>query len=106
MGTQRDAQDPHPGRDQKPKLSLAGRLDGFVAGQPVRFVADNRDLILHAGTTRTLFALRHTWPAIARPVRAVLTRAGIRLLVQTRWFGVVEVFPNPNYLVRLLLPRA
>ena len=44
MGPERGAQDPHQGSEQKPKLSLAGRLDGHVDGRPVSFVAENRDL--------------------------------------------------------------
>ena len=41
---------------------------------------------------------------MVQPFFAFLVREDIRLLVQVRWFGRVEVFPRPKYLVRLFLP--
>ena len=105
MGADWDAQDSHQGVGQKPKLSLAGRLDGYVDGRPVSLVAEDRDITLITGKFRTLLTLRRSWQAIMQPLQAVLERAEIRLLVRMGWFGQVELFPNPNYLVRLLLPR-
>jgi hypothetical protein len=105
MGPERDAQNPHQGFWQKPKLSLAGRLDGYVDGRPVSFVAENRDLTLSTSKLSTLLTLRRSWQATVQPLRAVRERAEIRLMIRIRWFGKVEVFPNPNYLIRLLLPR-
>ena len=85
---------------------MAGRLDGYVNGRPVNVVAENRVLTLGVGKVTTLLTLRRSWQSFIQPLRAVLERAGIRLVVRTRWLGTVEVFPNPNRLLRLLLPKA
>lgn len=42
---------------------------------------------------------------MVQPLRALLTRSDVRLLVRVGWLGGVEVLPNPSYLVRRLLPR-
>jgi len=83
---------------------LAGRLDGFVDGRHFSFVTENRDIVLHAGRIRTLLTLRRGWKTTVQPLLAVLERAEIRLMLRIGWFGKVEVFPNPIYLIRLLLP--
>ncbi len=104
MGHERDDQDPHQGPGPRPKLILAGRLDGTFDGRPVSLVAEGRDLILGAGDLATLLALRKSWQG-AHPVRALLRQGGIRLQARAPWLGKVEVFPSPNFLVRLFLPR-
>jgi hypothetical protein len=104
MGPERHPESSHEGSRQKPKLSLAGRLDGHLDGRPVSLVAENRDLVLHAGRIRTLLTLRRSWKSTVQPLRAVLGRAEIPLMLRIGWFGKVEVFPNPIYLIRLLLP--
>ncbi len=105
MGPERDAQDPHQGSGQKPKLSLAGRLDGHVDGRPVSFVAENRDLTLSTSKISTLLTLRRSWQSTVQLLRAARERSEIRFMLRMRWFGKVEVFPKPNYMIRLLLPR-
>jgi hypothetical protein len=76
-----------------------------VDGRPVSLVAEGRDLIFRAGDLATLLAPRRSWQATVHPLRALLQRGGIRLLAQVPWVGKVELFPNPNFLVRLFLPR-
>ena len=105
MGTERDAQSPHPGSEQSPKLSLAGRLDGDVNGRPFSLIAKDRDITFDAGQLRTLLTLRRSWGSAVQPFLAFLRRAGLRLQVRVPWFGTVEVYPNPHYLIRLTLPR-
>ena len=105
MGPDWDAENPHERSEQKPKLSWAGRLDGHVNGRPVSLVVENRDLILVADKIRTLFTLRRSWRATVRPLRVLLERADVRLLVRVGWLGRMEVFPNPSFLIRLFLPR-
>lgn len=105
MGPEREDEDPHQGHGPGPKLSLAGRLDGTVDGRPVSLVAEGRELILAGGKVSTLLALRKSWQATAHPLRALLRPGGIRLLARAPWLGRVELFPNPNFLVRLFLPR-
>jgi hypothetical protein len=103
MGAERDAQGPHQGFEQGPKLSLAGRLDGNVNGRPFSLTADNRDVTLAVSRVSTLLSLRRSWQDTVQPLHEFFRRAGIRLLVQAPWLGTFEVFPNPSYLTRLLL---
>jgi hypothetical protein len=42
---------------------------------------------------------------MVQPLRALLTRSDVRLLVRVGWLGSLEVLPHPSYLVRRLLPR-
>jgi hypothetical protein len=105
MGPERDAEDPHQGSGAKPKLSLAGRLDGYVDGWPVSLFAENRDLTLIAGKFRALLALRRSWRTGFRPLSELLQAADIRVLLRLWWFGKMEVFPRSNFLLRLILPR-
>ena len=105
MGPERDDEDPHQGPGPRPKLSLAGRLDGNVDGRPMSLVAEGRDLVLGAGKLATLLALRKCWRFTVRPLQALRQHGGVRILAQVPWLGKVEVFPNPNFLVRLFLPQ-
>lgn len=84
---------------------MAGRLDGNVDGRPVSLVAEGRDLVVGAGSLATLLVLRESWRTTVHPLRALLQQGGIRLMAQVPWLGKVELFPNPNFLVRLFLPR-
>jgi hypothetical protein len=105
VGPERDDEDPHPGPGPRPKLSLAGRLEGTIDGRPISLVTEGRDLLLRAGSLATLLALRKSWQATVPPLRALLQQGGFRLLARAPWLGKVELFPNPNFLVRLFLPR-
>lgn len=105
MGLERDDEDPHLGSGSSPKLSLVGRLHGDIDGRPVSLVAENRKLTVAADNLRTLLALRRTWRASLLPLQCVFERVGIRVQIRSRWFGLKEVFPNPQYLISLLLPR-
>jgi len=105
MGTERNPQNPHPGSEQSPKLRLAGRLDGNVNGRPFSLIAEDRDVTFDAGQFRTLLTVRRSWLAAVQPLGEFLHRAGMRFLVRVPWFGKVEVFPNPHYLIRLILLR-
>ena len=70
----------------------------------MRLVAEDRDLTLDVGNIRNLLRLRRCWRAAVQPVRTLLQRADIRLLARMGWFGKVELFPSPNFLIRMLLP--
>jgi hypothetical protein len=85
---------------------LAGRLDGNVRGRPVNLIAENRDLVLEVGNLRTLLTLRRSWRLTAEPLLAILRATDIRVSVQTSWLGRVEIFPKPQFFVRLMLPRS
>lgn len=106
MGLERNHQDPYRTIDPRPKLILAGRLDGNVRGRPVNLIAENRDLVLEVGNLRTLLTLRRSWRLTAEPLLAVLRAADIRVSVRASWLGRVEIFPKPQFLVRLMLPRS
>ncbi len=84
---------------------MAGRIDGEVDGRPLSLVAEGRTLVLSAKSMRTLLMLRRSWRSMVHPLRALLTRSDVRLLVRVGWLGSVEVLPNPSCLVRRLLPR-
>ena len=86
-------------------MSLAGRLDSYLDGRPLRLVAENREITLIAARLRTLLALRGNWRAFGHVLHNFLQPAGIRIVVRVKGFGKVEVFPRPNFLTRLLLPR-
>ncbi|MGL4550309.1 MAG: hypothetical protein ACRC33_03905 [Gemmataceae bacterium] len=60
---------------------------------------------MRVGDLATLIGLRGSWRSTAGPLQAFLRRAGVRLLVRVPWFGDVEVFPRPNFLLRMALPR-
>ena len=105
MGPERDGEDSHAGPGQNPKLSLAGRLDCHVDGRPFSLVADKREVTLSIGKFSTLLKLRQGWQTLMQPVRALFESADIRLLLRIPWFGKVEVFPNPNCMIHIMLPR-
>lgn len=108
MGAQRHRKDPHPRPGPNPKLTLAGRLDGFVNGRPVSLVAHDDGITLvpgGVGTLLTLFRLRRSWRLVAGPLRRVLDRTNIRLYVRIGWFGRVQLLPDPGLIFRLTLPR-
>jgi hypothetical protein len=89
----------------RPKLTLAGRLDGFVDGRRVSLIAEGRGLTLLVSKVSTLFTLRRSWVAARDPLSALLQRTGTRLLLRISGVGAAEVSPRPRLLFRLLLPR-
>lgn len=100
MGAERHREDPHLRPGPIPKLTLAGRLDGFVNGRPVSLVADGDTVTIVPGSTGTLLALmrmRRSW-------RQVLVRTNIRLYIRVGWFGRVQLLPDTSPLLRLFLP--
>jgi hypothetical protein len=105
MGPERDPEDSNEGAGQSPKLSLAGRIEGTIDGRPVSLVARGGDLTLSVGNLRTIVTLRRNWPAVIGSLRPLIERGNLRLLVQLRWTGALEVFPNPSLLLRLYPPR-
>jgi hypothetical protein len=108
VGAERHREDPHPRPGPKPKLTLAGRLDGFVNGRPVSFIADGDRVTLVPGSPGTLLALmrlRRTWHHVAGSLRQVLARTNIRLFVRVGWFGRVQLIPDTSPLLRLFLPK-
>ena len=105
MGLERYPEGSNQEPGQSPKLSLAGRIEGTVDGRPVSLVARGGDLTLIVGNLRTIFTLRRSWPAVIRSLRPLIERGNLRLLVRLRWIGTLQVFPNPNLLLRLFLPR-
>lgn len=84
---------------------LVGRLDGEIDGRPLSLVAKNGELVLAVDKLRTLLTLRRMWKVSLLPLRSVFERVGIRVLVRSRWFGLMEVFPKPHYLISFLIPR-
>jgi hypothetical protein len=82
---------------------MAGRLDGFLNGRPVSLIAQDGNVTLNSDLS-SLLGLRRRWRFMVQPLLAILRREDIRLSVRVRWLGEVEVFPRPQYLVRLFLP--
>lgn len=105
MGLEWGCEGPHGRSGPTPKLTVAGRIDGEVDGRPVSLTAERQTLVFSANSVRTLLTLRRSWRSMVQPLRALLTRSDVRLLVRVGWLGGVEVLPNPSYLVRRLLPR-
>ena len=66
---------------------------------------DDRNLIIDVGHVLTWLTLRRAWPALSKHVRIWFARSGMRLVIRFRWFGSVELLPNPSYLLRVVLPR-
>ena len=104
MGSERDNEHPHRGRGSTPKLRLAGRIDGVVDGRLVRLIAERQNMVLTVERWRTLLTIRRSSRSLIQPLREFLTRSDIRLFVRIRWFGRVQVHPNPSFLVGMLLP--
>jgi len=105
MGLEWDCENPDGGIGPAPKLTMAGRIDGEVDGRPVSLIAERQTLVFSAKSVRTLLTLRRSWRSMVQPLRALLTRSDVRLLVRVGWLGSAEVLPNPSYLVSRLLPR-
>ena len=105
MGPEWDHEDPHGAIESRPKLTLAGRLEGNVGGRPVSLIAENRDLILEVRNLQALLTLRRSWRFIVEPLLAFLNLSDIHLKVRIRWLGIVEVSPKPPLFVRLMLPH-
>ena len=107
MGAQRYREDPNPRPGPNPKLTLAGRLDGFVNGRPVSLVAYGDTVTLVPGSTSTLLALmrlRQSWRHVSGSLRQVLARTNIRFYVRVGWFGRLQLYPYTSPLFRLFLP--
>ncbi len=84
---------------------MAGRLDGYFDGRPVSIIAHDREVTIITSRISTLLRMRSNWKAIAPALARVFQRADIKLMTKIGSFGNVEILPNPNYLIRLLLPR-
>ena len=104
MGSDRYDENTNAGFESGPKLIMAGRLDGFVDGRPVSFVANDGDLTLVVNNFGTLFTLKRSWPGARRGLLAFLKATNVRLRVRVKWFGEVEVFPRAHFLIRFVLP--
>ncbi len=114
MGVERRDENPRDRIGATPKLSLAGRLDGFVDGRPVSLQSDHRVAIVSLGDLRTLREIRTCWASISVSMQAVLKRTDTRLLLRLPWLGTFEVSPkwrwlgwsslHKHQLVRLTLP--
>ena len=105
MGAEWDRDDSNVGSGAKPKVILAGRLDGSVDGRPMSVVAADREIIVDVGSLRTLFLISRIWPVIFKPLQSFLRQYDIRLAVRLNWFGRIEVFPVQSFLMRLWLLR-
>ena len=105
MGLKRDNEDPDRAIESRPKLTLAGRLDGNVGGRPVSLIAENRDLILEVRNLRALLKLRRSWRFSVEHLLPILKFSDIRFKVRLSWLGSVEVSPRPQLIVRLMLPH-
>jgi hypothetical protein len=105
MGVERHHENQHGRRGAPPKLTLVGRLETTLDGRPVGLTGDDCNLIIDVGHVRTWLTLRRVWTPLSKHVRPWFARSGMRLMVRTRWFGSVELLPNPPYLVRLALGR-
>jgi len=71
----------------------------------VSLVGEHRDLTLRVDNFVTLLTLRRTWKTNGRALISLLERSDFRVLVRVGRFGAMEVFPKPNDLIRLFLPR-
>jgi hypothetical protein len=80
-------------------------LEGHVDGQPIVLLAEDRCITLSAGKLKTLMLLRRSWHPTMGPLKTVFESSGLRLLVRVGLFGDLVVFPNPIFLIRLLLPK-
>jgi hypothetical protein len=82
---------------------MVGRLDGFLDGRPLSLVVEDRSVTLNSDSFATLLKLRRSWRSMLQPLLSILDHEQIGLFVNVRWLGKIEMFPKPNYLVRLLL---
>ena len=105
MDSEWNGEDQHPECGAKPKVVLAGRLDGTVNGRPVNIVAENNEVTLTLTDVRTLLYLRRTWAVLAYEVTRLSCGLGTKLTVRIGRLGKLEVLPRPGFLVRVLLPK-
>lgn len=104
MGLVGHHEDTYERFEQTPKLSLVGRLQGFVDGRPVTLDANGRDVIVVAGF-RTLFTLRRSLPTFQRLLSPFTSRFDIRIMLRVGWLGTVEILPDTSRLIRVFIPR-
>lgn len=84
---------------------LVGRLDGDLDGRPISLIAENGEVFLEVKNLRSLLTLRRVGKFNNRILTTYLERANIRLSVRVGRLMTIEVFPNPKYLARILIPR-
>jgi len=84
-------------------MMLAGRLDGHVDRRPIFVVANGCDITIDAGSLPALIMLRKSLQSVARLLLTAFVAVKVRLLLKARWFGTIELFPNPSPIVRLSL---
>lgn len=109
MGAERHRQDPHPRSGHSPKLTVAGRLDGFVNGRPMSIVAEDHQVTIvpgEFGALLELYKIRRSWRSVVGPLRIFFHKANIRLFVRVGWFGRVQFFPDSGLLSRWLLSNS
>lgn len=105
MGAERHNEGPHAGQRDGPKLTITGRLDGTVAGQPVQILANGSVIQVVLTSYRSLWLARRGLLAAAPAgVRASrLGRLTVQLVIGER--APVAVLPKPHPVFALFLPR-
>lgn len=103
MGAPRDDQDSHARRGYAPKLILAGRLSGTVAGRPVVIEADDSGITLNVAKFRTAWDLRGCVRSLL-PALQILKQHRVPVRVGIAGLVSLQVLPKPSGLVRMVVP--
>jgi hypothetical protein len=84
---------------------LVGRLDGDLDGRPISLLAEQGKLLLEVKSFRSLLALHRIWKVNKRVLTTYLEGASTAVLVRIAGLMTIEVFPNPNYVASIFIPR-
>ena len=100
MVPQRHVAGPHARHGQRPKLTLAGRLEGELNKSPFSIVALDRSVTLRLAHIRSAFTARRCWQS-ARPLLIALLRDHLSFRVQVGRLPPVPIRPG-GLMARLL----
>lgn len=103
MGAARDHQNPDERHGYVPKLILAGRLTGTLAGRPVVIQADDSGLVLSVAAFRTAWTAWRTVEPLL-PILQTLRRCNVPLRVHVAGLFSFELLPKASGVLKLLVP--
>lgn len=105
MGFGRDRENPYAGCRFVPKLILAGELDWEVAGRSSTVTCKGQSIVFSVAQVQDLRRLsRGIIPEVSL-LGEMFERSGLKICVQTGWWRPIELFPNPSWLVKIMVPK-
>jgi hypothetical protein len=101
MGCEWNPSHPHSRFGVRPKLTVAGRLEGTFAGRPVEIEATGRDFVFRVQSLRSAWGLRRGVNRSTVPLLRALGEHGVHVRVEVGAHVSVELVPDPPLALRL-----